>query len=327
MKKLIVVALGVVVVIAAVVWIQSQNRETQLNYRLKWLFNSSVAGDIFAGSNGYFDQAGLTVNIREGSPEKNAINELELGHADFGVASADQVIRAVDKGAKIVVIAQLFQVNPMQWIYRTDQPEIKSLQDLKGRRIGITFGGNDETIMRTLLNKAGIDESEVTLTGVRFDFTPFFKREVDVWPVYRNSQGVILEDKLAKEGESVYFFNPADYGITFVANSVITTEAMAKNKPKLVKKFLSALLKGWEAAMDPVNETAVLEAVKKLDKGTQGMIRKEQLVATRKLIKPLPSTGIGTIDIPAWKQTEQIMLNEKQIKQAIHIETRLIQPE
>ncbi len=325
MKKLIVVALGVV--IAAAVLIQFQNRGTPLNYRLKWLFNSSVAGDIFAGANGYFDQAGLTVNIKEGSPEKNAINELELGHADFGVASADQVIRAVDKGAKIVVIAQLFQVNPMQWIYRADQPEIKTLQDLKGRRIGITFGGNDETIMKTLLTKAGIDESEVTLTGVRFDFTPFFKREVDVWPVYRNSQGVILEDKLAKEGEAVYFFNPADYGITFVANSVITTEAMVKKKPKIVRKFLTALLKGWEAAMDPVNETAVLEAIKKLDKGTQGMIRKEQLVATRKLIKPLPSTGIGTIDIRAWKQTEQIMLKEKQIKQPVNIETRLIQPE
>jgi NitT/TauT family transport system substrate-binding protein len=325
MKKLIVIALGVV--IAAAVLIQFQNRETQLNYRLKWLFNSSVAGDIFANANGYFDQAGLTVNIKEGSPEKNAINELELGHADFGVASADQVIRAVDKGAKIVVIAQLFQMNPMQWIYRADQPVIKTLQDLKGRRIGVTFGGNDETIMKTLLNKAGIDESEVTLTGVRFDFTPFFKRQVDVWPVYRNSQGVILEDKLAREGEAVYFFNPADFGINFVANSVITTEAMVKDKPKRVKKFLRALLKGWEAAMDPVNETAVLAAVKKLDKGTQGMIRKEQLAATRKLIKPLPSTGIGTIDIAAWKQTEQIMLKEKQIKGPVNIETRLVQTE
>jgi NitT/TauT family transport system substrate-binding protein len=211
----------------------------------------------------------------------------------------------------------------MQWIYRTDQPEIKSLQDLKGRNIGITFGGNDETVMNTLLAKAGISKREITITGVRFDFTPFFMRKVDVWPVYRNSQGVILKDKLSKEGESVYFFNPADFGVNLVANSVITSEAMMKNKPHVVEKFLGALLKGWEAAMDPVNEDAVLKAVKRLDTSTTDDIMRQQLKATKDLIKPSPAIAIGTIDVAAWKQTERIMLKEKQIKKPVHIETRL----
>ncbi|MCK5100652.1 MAG: ABC transporter substrate-binding protein, partial [Desulfobacteraceae bacterium] len=230
-----------------------------------------------------------------------------------------------DKGAKIFVIAQLFQVNPMQWIYRTDQPEIKTLQDLKGRNIGITFGGNDETIMNTLFAKAGITKKDVTITGVRFDFTPFFMRKVDVWPVYRNSQGVILKDKLAREGEDVYFFNPADFGVNFVANSVVTSEAMLKNNPDVVEKFLNALLKGWEAAMDLKNEAAVLKVVKQMDKGTNDEIRKKQLQSTRDLIKPSVSVRIGTIDYSAWKQTEMIMLKEKQIKKPVNIETRLIQ--
>lgn len=297
---------------------------THLNYRLKWLFNASVAGDIYADAKGFFNDAGLDVIVKEGSPEKNAINELELGHADFGVASADQVIRALDKGAKVWVIAQLFQINPMQWIYRTDQPEIKTLQDLKGRNIGITFGGNDETIMNTLLAKAGITKQEVTITGVRFDFTPFFKRKVDVWPVYLNSQGVILKDKLAREGEDVHFLNPSDFGVNFVANSVITSEAMVKNRPDIVKKFLNALLNGWEAAMDPENESDVLETIKQLDKNTDDAIRQRQLSVTRRLIKPSLSMKIGFMDIAAWKQTEEMMLTERQIKKPVNIETRLI---
>ncbi|MBT4026687.1 ABC transporter substrate-binding protein [Desulfobacula sp.] len=300
-------------------------KETKVNYRLKWLFNTSVAGDIYADAGGYFKDAGLDVDVREGSPEKNAINELELKRADFGVASADQVIRALDKGAKIFVIAQLFQINPMQWIYRRDKPEIKTLQDLRGRNIGITFGGNDETIMNTLLAKAGIKKKDVAITGVRFDFTPFFMRKVDVWPVYRNSQGVILKERLAKEGEDVYFFNPADFGVNFVANSVVTSEAMLTKNPDIVQKFLNALLKGWEAAMDPANEAVTLEVVKKLDKGNNDEIRKKQLNATRILIKPSVSIRIGTIDSTAWKQTETMMLTEKQIKNPVNIETRLIQ--
>lgn len=323
MKKVWIIIL--ILVVAAIAFVSWPEKETQLNYRLKWLFNASVAGDIYANTKGYFQEAGLNVEVKEGSPEKNAINELELGYADFGVASADQVIRAIDKGADIVVIAQLFQVNPMQWIYRSDQPEIKSLKDLTGRKIGITFGGNDETIMKTLLAKGGITNDQVEIIGVRFDFTPFLKRKVEVWPVYRNSQGVILADKLAKEGEKVLFFNPADYGVNFVANSVITTRKMINERPKVAKRFLTALLKGWEAAMDSANQNEVLEAIKQLDKGTQGMIRKEQLIATKALIKPLPATQIGTIDVFSWKQTETIMLKEKQIKKPVNIESYLIQ--
>jgi NitT/TauT family transport system substrate-binding protein len=269
----------------------------------------------------------LEVTVKEGSPEKNAIKELELGYADFGVASADQVIRALDKGADVVVLAQLFQVNPMQWIYRADQSEIKILSDLKGRRIGITFGGNDETIMKTILAKSGLADKDVKLSGVRFDFTPFLKKQVDVWPVYLNSQGVILQDKLSREGEPVYFFNPSDFGVNFVANSIVTSGKMIKNHPDRVKLFLGALLDAWEAAMDPANEAAVLGVVKKKDKGTRDDIRQKQLTATRKLIKPDRTVRIGRMDAAAWKQTETIMLNEGQIKAPVNIESRLAGPD
>ncbi|MCI5131597.1 MAG: nitrate ABC transporter substrate-binding protein, partial [Candidatus Electrothrix sp. EH2] len=233
--------------------------------------------------------------------------------------SADQVIRAVDKGAHPVVLAQIFQVNPMQWLYRADRPEMKTLNDLRGRKIGITFGGNDETVMRTLLAKAGIKEQEVHLSGVRFDFTPFLRRKVEVWPVYRNSQGVILQDKLAKEGETVRFFNPANFGVNFVANSVVSSEKMLKEHPQVVEKFLNALLQGWKAAMNPENEAQVLAAVQEADKSTDKTIMKKQLAATRELVLH-DSRKIGTIDLPAWQQTEKIMLQAGQIKHAVQVE-------
>ena len=77
----------------------------ELNYRLKWLFNASVVGDIYAVDHGFFQRENLKVNVKAGGPERNAIRELELGQAQFGVASADQVIRAVEKGSPLVVLA------------------------------------------------------------------------------------------------------------------------------------------------------------------------------------------------------------------------------
>jgi NitT/TauT family transport system substrate-binding protein len=142
--------------------------------------------------------------------------------------------------------------------------------------------------MKTLLAKAGLTLDDVNVTGVRFDFTPFLKNQVDLWPVYRNSQGVILAGQLAKAGETVRFLNPADFGVDFVANSVVTSGRMAADHPDRITRFLTALLAAWEAAMDPVNQESVLAAVKKYDTGTQGQVQAAQLHATRMLVKPGP---------------------------------------
>lgn len=54
-----------------------------LNYRLKWLFNASVVGDIYADVHGYFKEAGLDITVKPGGPERDAIKELELGLFPF----------------------------------------------------------------------------------------------------------------------------------------------------------------------------------------------------------------------------------------------------
>lgn len=291
-----------------------------VTYRLKWLFNASVIGDIYADVHGHFKAQGLDVTIKEGGPERDAIRELELGYAEFGVASADQVIRALAKGSPVVVIAQLFQVNPLQWIYRTENLEIIRIEDLKGKVVGITFGGNDETIMRTLMAKAGVTEKDISIFSVRYDYTPFYQKRVDIWPVYRNSQAPILEKKLGDLGESVAYFNPAAHGVKFVANSVVTSRRMVEAHPDVVEKFTRALLQGWEDALNPENEEQALKTLRKFDKDTASDIMRKQLVITRSLIKPFKNTRIGTVDLEAWQQTEKIMLEQKQIPGPVGVE-------
>ena len=297
----------------------------QLTYRLKWLFNASVLGDLYAGEMGIFERAGLDVTVKEGGPERDAIRELELGYADFGVASADQVIRARSKGSPVVVLAQLFQVNPLQWIYRPGRVTISSVRDLKGKIIGITFGGNDETIMRTLLASAGIAERDVRIYSVRYDLTPFFQGKTDLWPVYVNSQGPIIRQKLGQEGETVAFFNPSAHGVKFVANSVVTSERMVHEHPDTVKRFVQALLKGWEEGFRPANEKTALDMLALFDKNTSRPILEKQLAMTRTLVKPADTVAIGTFDVEAWKQTEEIMLEQKQIKAPVGVDKVLIQ--
>ncbi|MCW5201361.1 ATP-binding cassette domain-containing protein [Desulfobulbus sp. US4] len=127
---------------------------------------------------------------------------------------------------------------------------------------------------------------------------------------------------LIREGEAVYFFNPSAFGVNFVANSIITSKKMVQEQPLVVEKFLTALLQGWEAAMNQDNETEVLAAVKELDKNTADKIMKKQLASTRKLVLA-EAKKIGAIDVLAWQQTEAIMLQAGQIKRAVQVEKYL----
>jgi ABC-type nitrate/sulfonate/bicarbonate transport system substrate-binding protein len=49
----------------------------EVNYRLKWLFNISVVGDLYAHDSGLFAKNGLKVTVKPGGPEKDAM--LNLG--------------------------------------------------------------------------------------------------------------------------------------------------------------------------------------------------------------------------------------------------------
>lgn len=297
--------------------------QDKIIYRLKWLYNVSVIGALYADATHIFDQAGLSVDIKAGGPERDAIRELELGYADFGEASADQVIRARAKGSPVVVIAQLFQVNPLQWIYRPDEIKIRDLSDLKGKVIGVTFGGNDETIMRTLLSEARIKDSEVTLFSVRYDYTPFYRRQAQLWPVYKNAQGPIISEKLEQSGEKTAYLNPTDFSVKFVANSVVSSSGTVTEKSELVKRFLKALLEGWSQALAPENKEKAIKVLQQFDPDTPRPILEKQLEITRDMIRPAPDFAIGAIDEKAWEQTEKIMLEQKQISDPVDIKAAL----
>ena len=297
----------------------------KVTYRLKWLRNVSVIGALYAESHHMFEKEGLDVEIKAGGPERDAIRELELGYADFGEASADQGLRARAKGSPVVVIAQLFQVNPLQWMYRPEDGRIRNLSDLKGKVIGVTYGGNDETIMHTLLAEAGISGPEVTLFGVRYDYTPFYRHKVQLWPVYRNAQGPIISAQLEKAGEQIAYLDPAEFGVQFVSNSVITESRTVAEKPELVKKFLSALLAGWQKALDPENQGEVIKTLQTYDPDTPRPILEEQLKSTRELVQPHLTVVIGAIDEKGWAQTEQIMRAQKQLAGEVDLKA-LLQP-
>lgn len=312
---------------------QSQNRRegpphhaVKVTYRLKWLFNASTAGDLWAMDRGIFKKNGLDVKVKEGGAEQDAIEELELGRAQFGVASADQVLRAVSRGADVLVLAQIFQVNPLQWIYMKSRVDIEGhsrqqlRRDLARLTVGITYGGNDEAIFMALAKSLGLDPDHLHIYAITYDYAPFWKKEVDLWPCYRNTQGITLSEKMETMGDGPGFLNPADYGINFVANSLITSRKFASRHPETVKAFTQCVLTGWKEALKSSNRQEMARIISRYEKTLSVKTIIRQIEATKGLVTADGRCQIGFIDRPAWIQTERVMYRQGLIKKRVAVQ-------
>jgi len=106
----------------------------------------------------------------------------------------------------------------------------------------------------------------------------------------------------------------------------VTSEAMVRERPALVRRFIRALLAGWEAALDPANHARALEILLEVDPDTARDLQDQQLAITRQLVKPRSDLAIGAFDAAGWQQTEAIMLRERQIRRPVDV-GRALRPE
>jgi NitT/TauT family transport system substrate-binding protein len=144
-----------------------------------------------------------------------------------------------------------------------------------------------------------------------------------LWPIYRNAEGIVIAEKMAREGEETGFFVPDLFDVRFVANSVITTRKMMEEHPDLVRGFRSALLTAWQEALAPANTEKTIALVHAFDPNTPPGIVAKQLAATRQLM--LPANGkFGRIDVAAWQQTERIMLEQGVIEIPVSVDKALV---
>ena len=78
------------------------------------------------------------------------------------------------------------------------------------------------------------------------------ERSEHVWPGYLINEVLAAKEK----GFDVNIVSPSDFGIDFYADTLFTTEKMLKDKPDLVRKFMTATLKGWSDAISAPEDAA-----------------------------------------------------------------------
>ncbi|WP_125777063.1 ABC transporter substrate-binding protein [Antribacter gilvus] len=262
--------------------------------QLSWIKNAEFAGEFMADSKGYFADAGfgtVTFNAGPGATE----NLVASGEADFGLTNAVTVAQVVaNEDAPIKIVGTTFQKNPFTILSLKDGANIETIDDLKGKKIGVQDGGNG-LLFAALLAANGLTEDDVTIVPVQYDPSPLVNGEVDGFLAYVTNESIIVES----QGKPVTNLLFADNGLPFVAESVIATDETIAERPDYVKAFLEAEIKGWkdacadleggaELAVEEYGADLELELEKEIQQNT---IQCEQLVNTEETAE----NGIFTI--------------------------------
>lgn len=268
----------------------------KVSCRLKWHHQAQFAGLYVAQDMGFFREAGLDTVLIQGGPNISVPLLVASGSDDFGIAGADEILIAREKGLPLVALAVVFQKSPVCFFSKKESGIINPY-DFIGRRVAMQYGTNVRNEYEAMMLKLGIDMSQVKEVPSGFNMQQFFNGNVDVW------NGYIINEPLAaeKHGFKVNIIRPSDYGIDMYSDTLFTTDEMIKKKPDLVRKMVKATIAGWEYALAHPEEA--VKAVLKRDPRLKSDHEKKMLEIEASLIvaRKTNKYGLGWMDEEVWE--------------------------
>lgn len=279
---------------------------TPVTFQLNWMAGGPNAGFAAALAEGYYKDAGLDVTIVQGNGSGNTAQLVASGQAKIGYADATAVSQLIAKGAPMKIIATVYQSNPIE-VSALKKSGIKSIKDLKGRKVGVPQGGSQAPMLPLFLHANGLTEADIDLVNLPIPaiVPALLQGQVDAILGSMDSFQIQLE-ALGAQLDNFWF---ATNGVPTVSTSIFASDSYLKENPDVVRKFVAASLKGWSFAIDNPEK-----AVKDLKSVFPEMNEK---VATSELaaITPLFCSGgakyMGKAEDALWVKTQDLLSQVK----------------
>ena len=149
-----------------------------MKLQLQWVTQAQFGGYFAAVDQGFYEDAGLDVEILEGGVDIVPQKTLANGAADFAISWVPKALAEREAGAKVTNIAQIFQrCGTLQVSFK--DTNITSAADFAGKKIGNWGFGNEYEIFAAL-SKDGLDPaSDVELIQQNFDMAGLLAGDID----------------------------------------------------------------------------------------------------------------------------------------------------
>jgi NitT/TauT family transport system substrate-binding protein len=223
-----------------------------VSVRLNVLPTTYHAGFYVAQDMGFYADEGLEVKLEGGTGSTQAAQLVAAGKDDFGFTSADGTLRVADAGGKLKMIGNVLPEAGFCLMVPADSG-IDEPKDLEGRSVGDAAGFITLQLLPALWDAAGVDPDKVKIINV----DPADRYRSWAAGAYEGMSSIFVEPIAAKvvEGIDNKCFRFSDYGVNLLGYGIVAN-AKTLEDPDLVRRFLRATLKGFNASYDDPQKAA-----------------------------------------------------------------------
>ena len=187
--------------------------------------------------NGLFDKYAIKIDHRFISGSAMNLAALSADEVQFLYCAADGTIPGLASGVDGKLVASPLIGLPYVLLAHKD---IKRLEDLRGKSIGVSKAGDlDDRLMKTLLKKMNLSTSDVAIRPIGGSqserYNAMMAGIIQAAPVTPP-----LDARGKKDGLNL-IYNLKDLNLPFIYSSLHTNAKTLKERPQLVQRFVAAM--------------------------------------------------------------------------------------
>jgi ABC-type nitrate/sulfonate/bicarbonate transport system substrate-binding protein len=202
---------------------------------------SATNGSVWvAEEKGFFKKYGVDVEVIViGGGGARVISSLVAGDIHFSVGGGEGSIRSQLRGADTVIVASTLNKGLQRVLAR---PDIKTYQDLKGKKIGITnFGSAGHLVLVLMLKKWNMRQDQVQILQV--GSSPSMLASLDKGGI--DAAVLTLPTFfLAEEKGYRVVGDPANMDISYLQNTLESTRAYVRKNRDQAVRFMKGYIEG-----------------------------------------------------------------------------------
>jgi putative hydroxymethylpyrimidine transport system substrate-binding protein len=209
----------------------------KLSVLLEWFVNPDHAPLVIAEERGLFAAENLDVELIPPSDPSAVPRLVSAGQADIGIHYQPNLFLDHDAGLPLIRFGTLVET-PLNTITVLADGPIKTLKDLKGKKVGFSVTGFEDAMLKTMLAWEDLESSDVELINVNFSLSPsLISGKVDATVGgFRNFE--LTQMKL--EGHPGRAFFPEEHGIPAYDELIYLTRRDLASDARL-PRFLHAV--------------------------------------------------------------------------------------
>jgi putative hydroxymethylpyrimidine transport system substrate-binding protein len=227
--------------------------------------NPDHAGIYMAQKLGYFEDAGLDVDIRTPSDPAAPTKQVAAGRTDLAISYEPETVLAHEQGLDTIAVGAIVDT-PLTSMIWLEKSGIGGIAGLRGKTIATAGIPYQDAYLETILARADLTPADVKTVNVGFGLLPALAggRAQAMLGGFRNVEGVDLRLRGLKP-----VVTPVDrLGVpTYDELVLLANRAALEDDPEPVRLFLAALARGTAAAVKSpdAGTKALLEANADLD--------------------------------------------------------------